>query len=100
MSDFDFHMNKALRLAILRLLAAAPGYKANSSVIHTSVNSMGFHVSRDRVQGQLDWLEEQSLTNGQKMGELVVAEITARGMDVAEGMAFVTGVDRPAPMGH
>lgn len=96
---FDEHYNRSLRLALLRLLAEAPGYRANSSLLHTTVGQLGFHVSRDKVLTQLDWLCEQSLIGIEELGSLKVIDLKARGLDVAKGHATVTGVDRPAPKG-
>jgi hypothetical protein len=97
--DFGEHYNRSLRLALLRLLKEAPGYKANSSLLHTTAGQLGFHVSRDKVLGQLDWLAEQSLINAEELGSMRVCEITQRGLDVANGQSSVTGVDRPSPKG-
>lgn len=92
MSAFTEH----LRLSILRLLEGAPAYRANSSIIHGEVNRFGLAASRDQVKTELSWLAEQALVRAETVGDMVVAELTDRGVDVATGRAVVPGVQRPA----
>jgi hypothetical protein len=86
-----------LRLTLLRLLAEAPGYRANSSLLTSAADATaGFAVSRDQVRTELAWLAEQGLAelDGHIPG-LSVATLTERGQDVATGRASVPGVQRP-----
>ena len=99
MTDFGDILDHSLRLTLLRLLAEAPGYRSNTAVLHTAARSLGFHVSRDKITGQVDWLQEQSLVKCEQIIGVTVAEITQRGLDVANGLATVTGVARPSPKG-
>ncbi len=46
---------------------------------------------------QLAWLAEQGLVENDDMGGLVVATLTQRGADVAQGRVTVPGVKRPTP---
>lgn len=97
MSDFNEHYNQSLRLALLRLLSEAPKFSANSAVLQSAATSMAFHVSRDKINGQLDWLAEQDLLKIEDLGNVKIASLTQRGHDVSQGLAIVTGVDRPSP---
>ena len=100
MTDFGEIITKSLRLAMLRVLAEPDlGYRANSSVLHTASGSLGFHVSRDKVETELDWLREQGLIEIEELGRVRIAKIKQRGIDVAKGHATVSGVDRPSPGG-
>jgi DNA-binding transcriptional ArsR family regulator len=85
------------RLAILRLLSEAPGYSVNSSVLQAALQAFAHRVSRDRVHGDLAWLREQGLITIEEFDSVVVATLSARGLDVAEGAADHPGVKRPAP---
>lgn len=67
-----------LRLSILRTLAGAPGYKANSSVIHSVATEFGLVTSRDRIRTELAWMAEQGLVACQDMVGLTVATLTER----------------------
>lgn len=98
--SFAEHLAEDRRLVHLRLLAEAPGYAANESLLHTALSRFGHHVSRDQVRGDLAWLAEQGLVTAESIGPgigLVVATITRRGLDAAHGRATVPGVKRPAP---
>ncbi len=98
MSDFNDIIERSLRLALLRVLAEpALGYKANSAVLHSAAQSLGFHVSRDKVETNLDWLQEQGLVEIEKLGNVRIVKVKARGLDVAAGNGQVSGVDRPSP---
>ena len=83
------------RLVILRSLMDA-GYDANESIISDCLDLYGHDISRDLVRNHLSWLEEQGLVTVQRLQNgYMVATITQRGLDVAQGRAFVDGVKRP-----
>ena len=98
MTDFASYMMEHVRLTVLRVLAQAPGYMANDSVLSQAVQTMGLPCTRDQLRHQLAWLAEQGLIVLEKAtATLDVARITERGVDVAFGRATVPGVQRPAP---
>lgn len=98
MTDFGEIIERSLRLALLRVLAEPSlGYKANSAVLHSAAQLLGFHVSRDKIETNLDWLKDQGLIDIETLGNVRIAKIKARGIDIAAGNAQVTGVDRPSP---
>lgn len=88
-----------IRLCILRLLADAPGYFANDSILHQSVEAHGLVCTRDQMRGHLTWLEEQRLITIQRPGAstVMVATLSERGGDVAAGKSHVPGVQKPSP---
>ncbi|WCT72069.1 ArsR family transcriptional regulator [Sphingomonas naphthae] len=87
-----------LRLSLLRVLAVAPGYAANSSILCQAVGDLGLTASRSMVRGELAWLADARLvTTREPMADLVVATITERGLDVQAGLSTYPGVQRPAP---
>ncbi|MGI8839746.1 MAG: VpaChn25_0724 family phage protein [Caulobacteraceae bacterium] len=85
------------RLTILRLLAGAGGYTANSAIVHSALHEFGFAASRDLVRTDLAWLAEQECIRNADAGGLAVATLTDRGLDVARGHAIVPGIQRPSP---
>lgn len=92
------HFAQQLRLTILRLLAEASGYRANSSVLVSAAAAYGFDATRAQVRTELAWLHEQALVTVENpLPDLTVATATERGLDVAAGRAQVPGVARPAP---
>ena len=87
-----------VRLCLLRLLHEAPGYEANNSILADGVVMFGLRVSRDVVNAELAWLDEQRLITLRKItANISVAALTSRGQDVAEGKATVPGVKRRGP---
>lgn len=90
-----FHQDQ--RLVILRSLVDA-GYDANESILDDCLALYGHKISRDLVRNHLNWLEEQGLVRIERLnGSFMVATITQRGVDVANGEAVVDGVKRPRP---
>ena len=92
---------EALRYNVLYALAAAPEYKASANVLHTILDVGGHPASLDQLIAALDWLGTTGLVDVERLGDagraLVVANLTTRGLDVAAGRAFATGVRRPLP---
>ena len=88
-----------VRLCILRILAEAVGsYEANNSIIADAVCHFGLNASRDFVNTQLTWLDEQGLLKLRTVtAQLQVAKLTQRGLDIAEGRAHVPGVKHRGP---
>lgn len=97
--DFAQTLTEDRRLVILRLLAQAPSYTANLSILHSAMSSIGHRCSRDQVAGDLAWLTEQGLLETETIDGIVIATATQRGVDVAEARVTHPGVKRPSP-GH
>ncbi len=85
------------KLALLQTLVAAPDYTTNEVVLVDRLAELGHRVSRDRLRADLAWLEEQDLLLAQQPSGVWVVTLTARGYDVAQGVARVPGVARPSP---
>lgn len=91
-------INEHLRITILRLLAEDNNYKINESLLLDLVGGFGFNPSRDNIRTQLAWLEEQGLLKVAKDTQSCwLAELTARGDDVAKCRTRVPGVKAPRP---
>lgn len=97
MSSFTQRLAEDRRLVILRLLAEAPGYAGNESILHRAAATFGHVVSRDVIRTDLSWLAEQGLVVVEEIASIMVATVTQRGLDVAAGTATVPGVQRPSP---
>ncbi|TGG92519.1 hypothetical protein E4656_13700 [Natronospirillum operosum] len=97
MSYQDFETD-GRRLGILRILSRRNLFTTNEySLTDELQQAYGHHVSRDRLQGDLAWLEEQGLVITQQPRAGWLATLTSRGNDVASGAAQVPGVARPRP---
>jgi len=87
------------RLSILLLLLASPAGAGNEALLHAALPDFGHSPSSDQIRVDLAWLAEQGLLATRETHGLVVATLTSRGQDAAEGRAVVPGVKRPRPGG-
>ena len=95
---YSEHMSANRRLCILRVLDSQAGYGANDSVIQTVLESLGHRVPRDQVREDFTFLKDHGLVQLEVVsGRVWVAQATARGLDVANGLVIVEGVQRPSP---
>lgn len=85
------------RLVILQLLARSHSYVSHEYLIYAALPGFGHDSSLDRVRTDLAWLEEQGLVTLDSPGDVRLAKLTQRGLDVAGGRATVSGVKRPGP---
>ena len=85
------------RCAFLRFLMEDVDYSLNTSLLQSALGAIGHGVSRDTVNADAVWLEEQGLVACEDLGGIIVVTLTQRGLDVAEGRAVVPGVKRPGP---
>ncbi len=92
-------ITKDMRLVMLRCLAEDPGYALNESLLQTALELFGHHAGRDKVRTELRWLEEQGLVTIEAVAGILVATLTGRGADVAEGRSRIDGVKAPRPKG-
>ena len=95
--DFVTHWRKHLRITILRLLAAAPGYCLNESLLHGHLPRLSFSCTRDQVRTEISWLGQQGLVHVESEGDLLIASLSTAGLDVAEGRGTHPDVQRPSP---
>ena len=86
------------RLCFLRLLGEDKDYSLNKYVLQSGLKMLGHGVSMDTVRTDGAWLAEQGLVNVSDVGTgMQVFTLTARGSDVASGVAECPGVQRPRP---
>jgi len=93
-------MREDRRLAILRILADLPGYRSNSSILHTLLQHLAHTSSRDDVRTDIAWLAEQGLVSAELIAGidgLFDVGLSERGLDVSAGRALVPGIARPGP---
>lgn len=96
--DFEAIQQADRRLAILQVLLAVMGNGAHEEMLRDSLRATkGKAVSRDLMRTELAWLAEQGLITVREIETLQIADLTARGADVANGFSIVPGVKRPTP---
>ena len=97
--NFKDLMGSDLRLVVLSSLAQDADYAHNEHVLKEMLGQLGHSVSRDKLRTELAWLQEQGLIELRDVAGIMVAKLTVRGMDVAEGSVTIPGVHRPGPKG-
>jgi hypothetical protein len=97
MTDYGKTVRRHRRLVILRFLADCDGYSANASIIRDVANGMGIGSTVDQVTTELAWLKEQGLIGLEDLGSVLLATATARGVEIAEGLASHPDIQRPSP---
>lgn len=97
MTDYAETLRKHRRLAILRHLEAIPEYTGNASILQDVLRGLGLPVSRDQVVTELAWLKEQGFVTYDSSADFVVVIATARGVDIARGLATHPDIQRPGP---
>lgn len=96
--DFNDFETEGRRLCILRILARRTQFTTNEYSLNDELKGAYAHiVSSDRLHNDLAWLDEQDLVILQRPRIGWIATLTARGSDVANGLANVPGVAKPRP---
>jgi len=85
------------RFQILKALAAENDYSIHDGVLRLLLADYGHKESSDTIRTDIAWLGEQGLVTSKAVDTSIVATITRRGAEVAEGAAVVPGVRRPRP---
>ena len=85
------------RLLMLKALASENDYSISDMVLRNLLREYGHAESADTIRTDIAWLEEQGLVTTEKVGVMVVATVTERGKDIADGAACVPGIRRPRP---
>lgn len=83
------------RLVILRALAACPDGRLNESLLADVLDEFGHSRTRDWLRTQLNRLEELGALMLDAAGSVLVAEISAAGLDHIERRVAIAGVRRP-----
>lgn len=97
MSDYAATLRKHRRLAILRHLADCAEYTGNASILQDVLRGLGLPSTRDQVVTELAWLKEQGFVIYEDRAEFIVVTATARGVELARGLASHPDVQRPSP---
>lgn len=87
------------RIAILRMLAEQPQYRSNASVLADALPRVAHLVAtRAQVIADIGYLAEIGAVTQEDLGNGVVGvELSARGLEAAQGLATLPGVKRPSP---
>lgn len=97
--SFSEFQEQDRRLVLLRALSSAVQYRANAYLLRRYCDAVGHVVGADRIEADLAWLRDSGLVSLAREGDVTVATLSARGLDVACGRTEVPGVARPQPGG-
>lgn len=97
MIDLNTLMTEDRRLAALKLMAQSGQYQVGAPLLHLALAGMGHGVSLDTIHADLAWLRDAGLAVVRQTGDIPIATLTTRGLDVARGLTQVPGVARPRP---
>ena len=95
--DFASHLSEDRRLVILRVLLESAAFTGNEYILQSMLERLGHVVSGDRIRTDLAWLHKQGLIALEEVATVQIAQLLARGEDVARGRMTVPGVKRPSP---
>ena len=96
--SFQKTITEDRRLSLLLVLEQTPGFSANAFLLRDAIDSIyGHSASVDVVRTDLSWLAEQALVTTRTTGDVAMATLTTRGIDVVCGRAVVPGVKKPMP---
>ena len=97
--NFKESLREDVRRVVLDLLAQAAGYDLSVAMLQIGLAQFGHRPSADQIKTELHWLAEQRYLDLETRSDsILVAKLTQRGADVAEGRAVVHGVAKP-PIG-
>lgn len=99
MTDYAETLGRHRRLAILRHLEASPGYTSNGPILRDVLAGVGLPCTTDQLATELAWLAEQGFVVLAGGETFQVAAATARGAEIARGLASHPEVQRPGPRG-
>lgn len=98
-NSYDEFTRKHRRLSILRILAVAPGYSSNDSLLTVVVNDFGIVSTRDQVRSDVTWLKDQGFVTTRDTAGVLVVTLTEAGGEVAAGRRGDPGIAKPSPKG-
>jgi hypothetical protein len=96
-NEFEKITQQDRRLVLLKLLTQDADYACNEYILREAIKPFGHKLSSDLLRSELNWLGEQGLLVVSDVSGVVVAKLTQRGKDVADGCVVVPGVKRPEP---
>lgn len=95
MTDYADTLRKHRRLAILRHLEALPEYTSNAAILQDVLAGVGLPSTRDQISTEIAWLKEQGFVAAEGQTFIVVTA-TARGAEIARGLATHPDIQRPS----
>ena len=90
--NYADRLREDLRQGILAALSGSPGRRALREELSALLAANGLRPARAEVDEEIEWLERSGLVRAVPGDGTLLALLTERGADVAEGRAAVPGV--------
>lgn len=95
--SFSVKVTEQQRLVLLQALAQDSDYRANDLILAVWLDETGMTLSTDKLRTELSWLEQQGMITLEQLGNMQIATLSGRGLDIAQGKATSAGIARPRP---
>lgn len=95
--SFERIFREDARLIIMRELAGEPKYALNETLLQATLEVFGIARSREWVREELRRLADVGAVTLNEAGSVLIAVLTAKGLDHVEGRLVIEGVKRPGP---
>ncbi len=96
-AGYQDHYRAELRLVILRAINDDPGKSVSDSRLHLLIKDFGFKITREYLQTELLWLQDQGrAVRLRTAGSVVIAELIQAGADHLDRTSPIVGVQMPS----
>lgn len=95
-SAFSRHVEEDARLIILRELHIQPDGRLHDGLLAHVLENFGHNRSRDWVKTQIRKLEELGAVRATEVGSVLIAQITAAGVDHVLRRSRIEGIKQPS----
>ena len=97
--NYRAHLDRDLRLAVLKILNGEAGYRLNSAALSAVLDGLGYRRSRANLHSHLRFLQEAGgvAIRAVDEGHIVVATLTQAGREHVEARAMLEGVAPAEP---
>ncbi|KQO53084.1 VpaChn25_0724 family phage protein [Methylobacterium sp. Leaf85] len=95
-ASFSRHVEEDARLIILRELYIQSNGSLHDGLLETVLQSFGHNRSRDWVKTQIRKMEELGAVRATEAGSVLIAQITAAGVDHVLRRGRIEGIKQPS----
>ena len=72
MTNYQETLARHRRSLILRVLASAPGYAANETLLREVLAGHGLSTARAQIRSDIAWLSERSLVSAERIAGIMI----------------------------
>lgn len=97
MSNYMQRRARDARLIILKGLADETSYSMNEALAQALLESLGIADTREYVREQFKAMKAVDAVTTQIVGTVMIAKITASGLEHVKRLTVIDGITRPSP---